>query len=192
MILMNIISLALAGLARTTSGAAARLEHPVVADSVVDGVLTADQVASFVAVFKALGPYWKAHNHTALLRTAEYTRHSTAYRLEGPNMRAQPLVIYDYPLLVKKDAALAAIFTKNHFASQQFASTVKVMALAYTVVYMEQEWMNGRTIQSSATLSKNKELVRPYYKSLEAAGFMETFHKGTGGYGTGDDDDLDP
>jgi hypothetical protein len=188
---MNIIGVILAALANAIPSAAARAQHVVVADSGYS-VLTGSQVSNFVAVVKLLGPYWKAHNHTALLRTAEYTRHSTAIRLERNMVGPQPLVIYNYPLLVKKDAALAAIFTKNHFAPQQFAPTLMAVALAFMTLRIEEEWRNGRAIENSATISNNKALVKPYYKDLDAAEFMKMFRKGTGGTGTGDDDDLDP
>jgi hypothetical protein len=151
------IGLHTSAVAQTPSGASA-------ANETTDSPLTAEQLTHYIAVKRALGPYWGSH--PALLQTARSTGHSPVISLPGGQI---PVGVFDYPALAKQDTALAAVFTTNKFAPTQFEPTqVGVYKALGLLAYHAAQ---GTALPASLTVQgKNIKLVQQYLMELAAAG----------------------
>ena len=135
-----------------------------VSNSAKDSLLTAQQLASYMAVKQALGPYWRSHPD--LLQTARSTAHNLVVSLPGGQL---PIGVFDYPALVKQDTSLAAIFSTNRFAPTQFAPTqISVYEALGLLAYHA---ARGTALPAASTVEgKNIQLVQQSLMALAAAG----------------------
>jgi hypothetical protein len=132
--------------------------------SASDSLLTAERLAHYMAVRRALPPYWNSHSD--LLHTAQSTAHRFVVSLPGGQL---PVGSFDYPALVKQDTALAAIFSINQFAPTEFAPTqISVNEALGLLAYHAAQ---GTALPASPTVrGKNIQLVQQYLMELATAG----------------------
>jgi hypothetical protein len=162
---MKISGLALVAAIGMHAPAAAQVQSGSNAsNSAKDSLLTAEQLARYMAVKQALGPYWGSHPD--LLQTARSTAHNFVVSVPGGQL---PVGVFDYPALVKQDTALAAIFSTNQFAPTQFAPTqVSVNEALGLLAYHTAQ---GTALPASSTVGgKNIQLVHQSLMELAAAG----------------------
>jgi hypothetical protein len=133
-------------------------------NSAKDSLLTAEQLAHYIAVKRTLGSYWGSHPD--LLHTAQSTAQRLVVSLPGGQL---PVGVFDYPALVKQDTALAAIFSINQFAATQFAPTqVSVNEALGLLAYHAAQ---GTALPASSTVGgKNVQLVHQYLMELATVG----------------------
>jgi hypothetical protein len=149
---------------------------PTAADSTVTIALSAEQMRHYIAVKQALMPFWQAPAHAALLGTARATAHAPVIRA---GMQQVSIDVFDYPNLVKQDAALAAIFTTNHFAPSQFEPT-QVAAFTALLALVEHEAMGGALPGGATVLGRNVEMVKAHRQELAAVGLTLQVSDGMG------------
>jgi len=162
---MNISGLAIIAAIGTHAPAAAQAQSGSAVSNVAKhSLLTAEQLARYIAVKQALGPYWGSHPD--LLQTARSTAHRLVVSLPDGQL---PVVVFDYPALVKQDTALAAIFSTNQFAPTQFAPTqVSVNKALGLLAYHAAQ---GTALPASSTVGgKNVQLVHQSLMELTAVG----------------------
>ena len=134
------------------------------ANVATDSLLTSDQLAHYMAVKRALVPYWGAHQE--LLQTARSTGHNVTITMPGGQI---PSGFFDYPALVRRDTVLAAIFSTNQFAPTQFGLTqVSVNKALGLLAYHAAQ---GTALPASPTVDgKNVELVHQHLMELADVG----------------------
>ena len=143
---------------------AAQAQAASASHAATDSLLTAEQLARYMAVKQALGPYWGSHPD--LLQTARSTAHNLVVALPGGQL---PVGVFDYPALVTQDTALAAIFSTHQFTPAQFAPTqVSVNEALGLLAYHATQ---GTALPASSTVGgKNIQLVHQSLMELAAAG----------------------
>ena len=157
----------------------------VVADSAT--AVTDEQLTHYIAVKKALSAFWPAHKD--LLKTAQASSHSPEIQIGQQKMK---IGVFDYPALVKQDTALAAIFTANKFAPEQFEPTQVAVFQAVGAIVISTA-SNAALPANTTVLGKNVELVKPHQDELKAVGIALQANGGGGGGGMGGgNDDLNP
>ena len=155
-------------------------------DSTATVALTDKQLAQYIAVKKALGAFWGAPANAELLKSAKSSGHAPVVQLGQQQLKVG---VFDYPNLVKRDSALAAIFTTNHLAPEQFEPTqVTVFQALGTLVMAEAQ--GGAVPANTTTLGKNIELVKAQREALKAVGVALQVNTGDGM--GGNNDDLNP
>ena len=162
---MKISGLALIATIGMHAAAAAQVPSgSATATAATDSLLSAGQLAHYMAVKRALVPYWGAHQE--LLRTARSTAQSVTVATPGGEI---PVGFFDYPALVQQDTALAAIFSTHQFAPAQFGPTqVSVNKALGLLAYHAAQ---GTALPASPTIDgKNIALVHQYLTELADAG----------------------
>ena len=167
-----------------TAGAAPLSATPALApvaiadrDSTPDPALTAEQLAHYLAVKQALGPFWQAH--AALLQTARTTAHARTVQI---GQQQFPVGVFDYPALVKQDTALAALFTKNHFDPGQFEPTQVAVVHALGVLALATAGASALP-ESTTVVGQNIALVKAHQQELAAVGVALQVNSSAGGPG---------
>lgn len=143
------------------------------ADAMPDSVravtaLTADQLTHYLAVKRALGAYWAVPAHAALLKTARATGHVATVHFGQQTFQ---FGVFDYPALVQQDTALAALFTKNHFAPAQFEPVQAAVWQAIGTALLAQ--VTNTTVPTTSALGQNVALVQAHRPELTAVGIDE-------------------
>ena len=128
--------------------------------------LTPQRVIAFGAVQKALAAYWKTHKE----------RHEAALRQTGKDVQVSPScpkqsvgcnevssMDIDYTAWVRQDTVVAAIFTHNHFAPEQFIPTEVAVSQAIWVL------LDGGRGDTSTIVGKNLALVQAHRVDLAVA-----------------------
>ena len=182
MMWFKLTKLALAAMVGVMSPLAAQASRTA-ADSAVETLLSAEQLTHYIAVKKVLGPYWQAH--AELLQTAQATGHAPVIQA---GMQQLEIGVFDYPNLVKQDAALAAIFTKNEFAASQFEPT-QVAVFKALLALVSHEATGAALPAASTMLGKNVVLVKAHREELEAVGVALQTSGGKGSVDDGSNDD---
>ncbi|MHB2034934.1 MAG: hypothetical protein ACYCVE_16430 [Gemmatimonadaceae bacterium] len=173
---LAVFVLAAAAAAASPATAAAQMGGMgTAAPATVDSAVSAAQLAHYIAVKRALGPYWQAHQ--AFMQKAQAGGHNVPVQYQGQRVAVG---VFDYPSLVKQDTALAAIFTSNHLAPELFEPVqVAVYHALLAVVY-------GRAIGATAPdgttpLGRNAALVAAHQAELAAVGVALNVNGGGGG-----------
>ena len=152
---------AVASFVTTTGGAVAGS-----VDSTAEPLLTAEQLSHYIAVKKALGTYWGDPAHATLLTTAQSSGHAIPVQLGSGQF---PVIVFDYPSLVKQDTALASVFTQNHFTVAQFEPTQVAVFHAVGVLALATAGL-GALPGNTTTLGQNVALVKAHQQELAAVG----------------------
>ncbi len=139
------------------------------ADSMI--TLTDEQVTHYIAVKRELKSYWQTH--TALRETAKASGHKREIRMEVSVIK-NPIVVqvevFDYPSLVSKDTALAAIFTKNDFVVSRFEPTRVAVWQGLVGAAVAEALGYVLADDTSSALAKNMALVAKHRQELAAVG----------------------
>ncbi|MHB2034943.1 MAG: pepsin/retropepsin-like aspartic protease family protein [Gemmatimonadaceae bacterium] len=136
------------------------------ADAAQDAPVSAQQLASYVAVKKALVPFWQDATNRPLLQQAQQGFQSHLVTLDDYKLTTGA---FDYPTLVKQDTALADIFAENHLAPTDFEPVqVSMYAAAATLAY--DQAMRRSLPPASTALGKNVELASHHLLDLAEAG----------------------
>ncbi|MHB2034936.1 MAG: hypothetical protein ACYCVE_16440 [Gemmatimonadaceae bacterium] len=134
------------------------------ADSVVP--LTADRLARYIAVKKALATFWQAPKNALLLAMARATASSVAVRV---GRRTLNVGVFNYPVLVTRDSTLAAIFTTNRFPARDFEPVqIAVYQALGTLAYSRASSIALPDL--ATTLRRNVALVKERAQALAAVG----------------------
>lgn len=126
--------------------------------------LTAADLAHYLAVKRALGPYW--YGHQWLLADARASAHNVM--LEGPG-QPFPVGVFDYPRLVNDDSALAALFAANDLPPEQFS--LSQIAVYRALGQLSNHAVTGAPLPKSFTpAGQNIALVYAHLSELRSVG----------------------
>ena len=151
--------------------------------------LTEETLTHYIAVKKDLATFWQAPANKALHDSSLAHDHKHTVTLNVTGAQTPPLSfgVFDYPDLAAHNPAIAAIFTKNSFAPQQFEPTQ--IAAFRAVMAAEVGRVAGKPVDDAASVAgKNVALAQAHKQELAAVGVGVQAQANAGGMGGGDDD----
>lgn len=154
-----------------------------VADSTY--AITKEQLMRYITLKKALSAYWRSHKASA--DSVRAIGHKATIVVYGYKFQ---IAMFNYPKLVKKDTAVATIFTANNFLPEQF-EPMQVAVLEARSVLAATENPIFEVPKNSPTLEENVKLVKAHRDELDL--FFGRRPNGTNGGGIdGGNNDLNP